>query len=160
MKKIVFPVEGSHILMFARAIGDENPAFTDAEKAQQSELGGIVAPPTFLQSFLQFDPENPTRPKPGEKWRGSGRTPSGIDTPEEASGRLHAEQHFEYIRPVRPGDVLTIEIKQGKTWEKESRRAGKLTFYETIMEFRDQKAELVCIIRIVVMSPERSVTAN
>jgi len=30
-----FPVEASHIMMFARAIGDPNPAFSDAESPEQ-----------------------------------------------------------------------------------------------------------------------------
>ena len=38
---------------------------------------------------------------------------------------LHAEQHFEYHRHLRPGDVLRAETRPGKTWEKEGRRAGQ-----------------------------------
>ena len=33
-----FPVEASHILMFARAIGDPNPVYADAEKARNSSV--------------------------------------------------------------------------------------------------------------------------
>ena len=44
MAKITFPIEASHILMFARSIGDENPVYHDAEKAKDTEPGGIIAP--------------------------------------------------------------------------------------------------------------------
>ena len=30
-----FPIEASHILMFARSIGDENPVYTDADAAKK-----------------------------------------------------------------------------------------------------------------------------
>jgi acyl dehydratase len=44
---IMFPIEATHILMFARAIGDENPVYHDAERAKDTDVGGIIAPPTF-----------------------------------------------------------------------------------------------------------------
>jgi acyl dehydratase len=73
-----FPIEEGHVLMFARAIGDMNPVYTDREKAASSELGGIIAPPTFLQASAQFDPDYFLRPKEGQPWFGSGATPSGL----------------------------------------------------------------------------------
>ncbi|MCW3475663.1 MaoC family dehydratase N-terminal domain-containing protein [Limobrevibacterium gyesilva] len=158
MTKLTFPVEATHIMMFARAIGDANPVYHDAAAAAQSEVGGVIAPPTFPQAVAQFDPDYHLRPKPGQPWFGSGRTPSGIEGQPATSGALHAEQHFEYHRPLRPGDVLTVEIRPGKTWEKESRRAGKLTFRERIVEYRDKTGELVVTARSVAVTPERPVS--
>jgi acyl dehydratase len=151
------PVEATHILMFARAVGDPNPVYADADAAKETEVGGIIAPPTFPQAVAQFDPDYHLRPKPGQKWFGSGKTASGIEGKPQSAGGLHAEQHFEYHRHLRPGDVLTVEIKQGKTWEKESKRAGKLTFRERIAEYRDQNGELVITARGVSVVPERAV---
>ncbi len=118
-----FPVEQSHVLMFARAIGDPNPAFDTANGAD----GAIVAPPTFPMAAAQFDPENPLLPRTGERWFGSASGP-GHQREGGASGRLHAEQIFEYTRPVRVGDVLSGSSRPGRTWQKESKRAGTLTF--------------------------------
>ena len=152
------PVEATHILMFARAVGDPNPVYADAEAAKSGETGGIIAPPTFPQAVAQFDPDYHLRPKPGVPWFGSGKTPSGITgKPPSGGGGLHAEQHFEYHRHLRPGDVLSVETKPGKTWEKESRRAGKLTFRERIAEYRDQNGELVITARGVSVTTERPV---
>ena len=156
-KTIRFPVEASHIMMFARAVGDTNPAYHDADAARQAGAEGIVAPPTFPQAVAQFDPDYYLRPKPGEPWFGSGKTPSGVEGKPPSLGGLHAEQHFEYRRPLRPGDVLTVEYKDGKTWEKESKRAGKLTFREKIAEYRDQSGELVAVARSVGVTTERPV---
>jgi acyl dehydratase len=157
LASITFPIEASHILMFARAIGEVNPVYADAEKAKASEVEGIIAPPTFVQAAAQFDPDFSMRPRPGQQWMGSANTASGIDSKPSSSGGLHAEQHFEYFRLLRPGDVLTVESKPGRVWEKESKRAGKLVFSERITEFHDQDGELVCIVRSVVAKPERPV---
>ncbi len=157
MAKITFPVEASHIMMFARSIGDTNPVYHDAEAAKKCETGGIVAPPSFPQAVAQFDPDYFLRPKPGQPWFGSGATPSGVTGKAGSSGGLHAEQHFEFVRPLRPGDVLTVETKPGATWERESKRAGKLTFKERITEYRDQNGELVVTARGVGVTTERPV---
>ena len=156
-KKVTFPVEATHIMMFARSIGDTNPVYHDAEEAMKTGAGGIVAPPTFAQAVAQFDPDHATRPKWGEKWFGSGATPSGIDGDPPSMGGLHAEQHFEFRRPLRPGDVLTATYRVGESWEKQSRRAGKLSFSERLIDYHDQDGELVCRARGVVVNTERPV---
>jgi len=152
-----FPVEAGHIMMFARAVGDPNKVYSDEDYAKASEAGGIVAPPTFVQSSAQFDEDYHLRPKFGEKWFGSGKTPTGVAEPPGAGGGggLHAEQHYEYHRQLRPGDVLSATQLPGKTWEKEGRRSGKLVFAETITEYRDQKGELVITARSVGVRTER-----
>ena len=155
-----FPVEAGHIMMFARAIGDPNRIYYDEAYAKTTETGAIVAPPTFVQASAQFDPDYFLRPKIGEPWFGSGKEPTGIkpgasDVP---IGRgLHAEQHFEYHRQLKAGDVLSATVKPGKTWEKEGKRSGKLMFSETITEYRDQKGELVITARSVGVITERAV---
>jgi len=53
--------------------------------------------------------------------------------------------------------VLTLTSRPGKTWEKEGRRSGKLTFSETIDEYRDANGERVVTARSVVVYTERPV---
>lgn len=157
-----FPIEAGHVMMFARAVGDANPIYHDEDHAKTTEPGAIIAPPTFVQSSAQFDPDYFLRPKIGEPWFGSGRKPTGVDRSSGGGGGggggLHAEQHFEYHRHPRVGDVLTATVKPGKTWEKEGRRAGKLVFTETITEYRDQDGELVITARGVGVRTERPAT--
>jgi len=175
-----FPIEASHVMMFARAIGDHNAVYVDADEAKASEVGGIIAPPTFVAAAAQFDPDYGLRPRPDVPWFGSGKHPSGAmrSRPAPATGGgeagaaartagggggggggLHAEQHYEYHRHLRPGDVLTAKSRPGRTWEKESKRAGKLKFRETITEYYDQHGELVIVARGVGMSTERVIAA-
>lgn len=70
--------------MFARAVGDPNPIYHDETYAASTEMGTVIAPPTFVQSVAQFDPDYPLRPKPGRKWFGSGRNPSGVSGTESS----------------------------------------------------------------------------
>ena len=155
-----FPVEASHIMMFARSVGDPNPVYFDADAAAKAETKGIIAPPTFVQASAQFNPDYPLRPRIGEAWFGSGKDATGVVKDGETSGMatgLHAEQHYEYHRHLRPGDVLSSITKPGKEWEKEGRRSGKLKFRETITEYRDQNGELVITARSVGVQTERPV---
>ena len=157
-----FHVEASHIMMFARAIGDDNKIYYDSDYATATESRAIIAPPTFVQSSAQFDPEYRLRPKiDGRGWIGSGKEASsaapkapseklstgsaeGIAQKETSrGGGLHAEQRFIYTRHPRVGDVLTAFTKPGGTWTKEGRRSGKLIFSESITEYRDRSGEVV-----------------
>lgn len=153
-----FPVEASHILMFARAIGDTNRIYSDEDYAKSTEPGTVIAPPTFVQASAQFDPDYRLRPKVGEAWFGSGKEPTGVQQSSSGGGGgLHAEQHYEYHRHPKAGDVLTATVKPGETWEKQGRRSGKLIFSETITEYRDQHGELVVTARGVGVRTERPV---
>jgi len=162
-----FAIEASHIMMFARAIGDANKIYSDAAYAEGTDVGGIIAPPTFAQASAQFDENYRLRPKIGKPWMGSGKEATGIapktegasdDAPVGMGARgLHAEQHFEYHRHMRPGDVLSATVKPGESWEKHSKRAGVLKFSETVTEYRDQTGELVITARSVGVTTEKAV---
>ena len=161
-----FPIEAGHVMMFARAIGDPNPIYADAEVAAASEAGAIPAPPTFVTASAQFDPDYPLRPKSGEPWFGSGREATGAKSSggggEGAGGggggggggtSLHAEQHYEYHRPLVVGDVLHARGRKGDTWEKQG-RSGTLKFTELITEYLDPDDEVVITARTVAVLTE------
>jgi hypothetical protein len=164
-----FPIEAGHVLMFARSIGDPNPIYADADVAAASEVGVIPAPPTFVTASAQFDPDYPLRPKPGEPWFGSGReasgakptVPSGAKSHDDDGGgggggggtSLHAEQHYEYHRPLVVGDVLHARGRSGDEWEKQG-RSGTLKFRELITEYLDQDDEVVITARTVAVLTE------
>jgi len=143
-----FPVERGHIMMFARALGDDNPIYYDE---------GVVGPPTFVACAAQFDPDWPYRPRPGVEWNGSGRGPGVAPASSGGGTSLHAEQHYEFHVPLRPGDVLTVTREAGETWEKHSPRAGTLRFSEEITRFVNQRGELAVTARRVRVVTERPV---
>ena len=154
-----FPIESGHILLFARAIGDTNPAYYGALTGDEI----VPAPPTFVQSSAQFDPNYFLRPKPGEPWFGSGREATGAKPTVPSGGKsedgggggtsLHAEQHYEYHRPLVVGDVLHARGRKGETWEKQG-RSGTLKFTELITEYLDQNDEVVITARTVAVLTE------
>ena len=156
-----FPVEAGHILMFSRAIEDANPVYSDEDYARRTEAGGIIAPPTFPQASAQFDSDYFLRPKIGKPWFGSGKNPTGVTRSQPGAGGggggLHAEQHFEYHRHLKAGDVLSTTVKPGKTWERQGRRSGKLSFSESVTEYRDPSGELVITARSIGVRTERPV---
>lgn len=156
-----FPVEATHIMMFARSVGDDNPIYHDSEYAAGTEVGHIIAPPTFPQAVAQFDPDYPLRPKVGEPWFGSGAEPTGVQASGQVSSGggsgLHAEQHFEYHRHLEPGETLTVVTRDGDTWEKQSKRAGTLRFSERITEYFGEDGGLVVTARSVGVRTEKPV---
>jgi hypothetical protein len=155
-----FPVEAGHIMLFARSVGDTNDIYYDEDYAKGTEPGGVIAPPTFVQASSQFDPDNSLRPTIGQPWFGSSKEPTGVKREsggDGGGGGLHAEQHFEYHRHLRPGDVLRSVNKPGEKWERQSKRAGTLKFSESITEYYDQNDELVITARSVGVQTERPV---
>jgi hypothetical protein len=154
-----FPIDESHVLMFARAIGDPNPAFR-WPREHSSGPAVITVPPTFVQASAHFDPDYRLRPRDGEPWSGSGAGPtgtpdSGSKSSSELSSGLHAEQRFEYHRILGVGDVLSATTRAGKSWTKTGRRGGTLTFNESVTEYRDSSGDLVVTATSVVVRTEK-----
>jgi hypothetical protein len=137
-----FPIEASHVLMFARSIGDPNPVYSDAEYAKRSEVGAIIAPPTFVQASAQFDPDYSLRPKPGQPWFGSGKNATGLPdrVVEVVEAAVAARPAALVPPPAQVGDVLGW-AKPGKSWEKEGHcgRLGRRVSHRC----RDQNGDLV-----------------
>jgi acyl dehydratase len=153
-----FPVEAGAIRVWAQAIGDDNPVYFSESAAAAAGLAAIPAPPTFLQAAEHFSPASPVRPIRGRPWHGSGAGP-GLPA-DAAQGMLHAEQHFEFHRPVLAGDVLSAATVPGTSWVKAGRRGGELRFEDQITEYRDAAGELVVTVRSVAVLTEHVPTAG
>jgi hypothetical protein len=146
MSTFTFPIERGPVLFFARAIGDHDPSYYGLEGEP------VVPPPTFLHSCAQFEPDYHLRPNPRQPWFGSGRDATG--DPEAAAARsisMHAEQHFEFHRPVTTGEVLLVSRRDGDSWTKRSRHGNTLHFTELVTEYRAQDGGLVATGRTVAV---------
>jgi acyl dehydratase len=117
------PVELGKIRELARAVKDENPVWGDPARA--------VAPPTFLMTIAHWIDLSGTRP--GMKL--------------DLRRVLHGEQEFEYLRPIRPGDVLTARSRTKDVYEKAGKRGGTMLFVVGETEFRDQAGAVVAYMR-------------
>lgn len=149
MAEYRFPVDRTAIMLFASAIGETNPVYWDEQAARATPLGAVIAPPTFTAAAAQWDPDYGLRgvrriptptPAPPKPARAPGEGGGGGAS---LTRVLHAEERYEYFKPLHPGTALTVSSFRGKTWEKEGRRGGTLRFSESIREFRDESGELV-----------------
>jgi hypothetical protein len=147
-----FPVESVQIMMFAKAIGDDNPVYHDAGSPHTIAMGGIVAPPTFVMAGAQFDARLPNRM--GSQTVSSVANSELAAQSQRSGSLLHAEQTFEYHKAVQPGMVLHSILREGDSWEKKSRRGGLLKFQEAVIEYRDGGGELVVTARRVSVVTE------
>ena len=116
-------VELGKIREFAKAIKDDNPAYKT----------GDVLPPTFLMTIAHW--LDPT----------SGGFRPGIKL--DMRRVLHGEQEFEYLRPIRAGDVLTARGCTKDVVEKDGKRGGKMLFVIGETEFKNQRGEVVAYMR-------------
>lgn len=126
-----FPVDAALLHVFARSVADHSPAYRDQLFSDPGQP--VTAPLTFTRAVAeQFDPEREMR-----------RRPNGELVPEGGPlGRLHAEQHFEYVRALRAGERLSARTSPGATWSKVG-RAGTLDFEEMHTDFVDDQDQVV-----------------
>ena len=84
-------VERSRLRFFAKATGQNDPAYTDEAAARAAGHPALPVPPTFL-FCLEMDAPDP----------GALRRQMGIDI----ALILHGEQRFAYTRPLLAGDTV------------------------------------------------------
>ncbi len=136
---LTWVVEAGKIAEFARAVMNDSMAHEGPD---------AVAPPTFPQSMALWRARAP-RPESG-----TGR--GGLDMRRV----LHGEQEFEYVRPLRAGDVLTATSHVKDRYEKEGKRGGTMTFIVSETIFRDQAGEVVAYSRGTTIQTSKAATSS
>jgi acyl dehydratase len=128
----VYEVGREHIRSFARAIGDDNPLYVDAEAARAAGHRDVVAPPTFLTVLgFRFASEGPIA-DPG----------LGLDY----SRLVHGGQAFTAHRPVVAGDRLRSTTRVDAI-----RGAGGNEIMTTVQEVTDESGEPVATLTSTVV---------
>jgi acyl dehydratase len=90
-----YAVGREKIREFARAIGDDNPAFSDVASARALGHRDVVAPPTFA-TVLSI--------------RASERVITDGALGLDFSRVVHGEERYTYDRPITAGDVLVATV--------------------------------------------------
>ena len=97
-------IDAEHVAAFAAALRDDNPAYRGA---------GATAPPTYPIAFM-------TQAMAG-----------GMDTFLELGLNfmtlVHGEQEFEYVRPLRVGETLTLTGRDRRHLREDRARAARST---------------------------------
>lgn len=122
LPKFSVPVAAERVKQFAEAIGESDPG-----------LASEFAPPTFLKVI--------------EGEGGSSRRiveELGIDL----RRILHAEQHFDYLAPVRVGETLSVERRVADIYEK---KGGEMEFVVIETSFVDPSEKLVARSQQIVL---------
>ena len=121
-----FQVTKEMKLDFARSTGDLNSLYLDEQKANKTEYGGIIAPPTFCNIFV-----------------------NGMDRPdinlEFGDTGFFAGQAIESVGPIRPGDALDASTKLKEVYSKTG-RSGTMVFAVWETTFVNQKKETVALV--------------
>ncbi len=125
----------SSIRYFARAVGDDNPCYTDDEAAARAGHRDVVAPPTFVCETNQYADGRPDDDGyVGHSW----------DLPVPEGTRLVRGGHeYEFHAPVHPDVVLDVSWTVEGMEEKTSRSGTSLLLVTSLAEYRDQAGTLL-----------------
>jgi acyl dehydratase len=122
-------VTRSRLRAFARATGQTDPIYTDADQAKQAGHRDLPVPPTFFFS-IDLEAADPFRRL----------TDLGIDL----RTVLHGEQEFSYHRMAYAGDELSTRTHVTDVYEK---KGGALQFLVKETTVTDQDGALVATLR-------------
>ena len=127
------PIERTRLQFFAKAIGETDPAYTDATAARDAGYADLPAPPTFLFA-AELDSGANTR------------LLADLDIPLEKL--LHGEQSFVYHRAACVGDTVTVRSRIEDIYDKKN---GALEFVVKASRATNQMGELVAEMRTVLV---------
>jgi len=137
------PVELDHVQDFARAVGEDNPVFFDAEVAEQHGFPNVVAPPTFTTTQILQVPRE--------------RRERDLGANLDYGRVLHGEQEFVYRRLPVAGETLKGRMSISRDFTKEGKRGGSMRFvtYESV--FTDEAGDEVLTARYTLIETAKDV---
>ena len=124
-KPFTTTVEAGKVKLFCKAIGEEDPIYSDEAAARAAGYKAVPVPPTFLQAITNDDPN-----------RGGLLQLLGVDI----GLILHGEQHYDYYAPVHVGDRITCQQKVTDMYDK---KGGALWFVVSETSMKDQNGKAV-----------------
>jgi acyl dehydratase len=118
-------IEKGRLRLFAKAIGETNPIYTDEDAARSAGYPTIPAPPTFMFSVDLEGPELLPILKLLEL---------------DIARVLHGTQEFEYLGQIYAGDRITQQSKIVDIFDK---KGGALEFVVQQSTYTNQSDEVV-----------------
>jgi len=130
-------IDPESVKAFARALGETDPLYLDDAAAASGPFGAIVAPPTYPIAFMAQSM--------------AGAASSFDELGLNFMTLVHGEQEFEYERPVKAGETLTLTARIHDVYEKEG-RSGILDILVLETEASDQNGKRVFASRQTLVS--------
>jgi len=132
---VVAEVLAEETVNFAKALGDMNPLYLDEAAARKSPFGTLLAPPTFPVTLAagNMDPD------------------LFFELGLNFASIVHGEQEFEYLRPLKVGEKVTLKGRVADITEKEG-KSGVLDVVVLETTGYDQKEEKIFIARMTLLS--------
>jgi acyl dehydratase len=131
-QEVSFTVERDRVLQFADAIGEDNPVFRDAEAAKSGGHAEQLAPPTFVTVMQILT---------------SGQVVLDQELGLNYALVVHAEQEYEWQRPVQVGDVLSAVPRIADIYSK-----GPNEFLVIEADIKDSSGQTVVVARTTLLS--------
>ncbi len=122
-----YQLERQKLTEFLLAIGEENPLFSGEDAA---------LPPTFAAVFTF--------------WGGGSLERRLSEMGVEIFNVLHAEQEYEYFKPMHIGDTITGQTVIADVYEKRG-RSGEMQFLEFETTYTNQDSDRVLIDRATII---------
>jgi acyl dehydratase len=117
---------------FARAVGDDNPVYTDDDAARAAGFDGVIAPPTFVCETNQYaDRERDEHGYIGHLW----------ELPLRDCRIIRGGHEYRFGQPVRPDDVLTVTWRITDITEKTSRAGRPMLLVVSEADYTNQRGE-------------------
>jgi acyl dehydratase len=131
-QEVSFPVDRDHVVRFARAIGEDDPVYLDADAARAAGYPDQVAPPTFVTTMQIMT---------------SGQVVVDQELGLNYALVVHGEQEYRWSRAIVVGDVLTAVPRIADIYAR-----GPHEYLVIEAEIRDASGELVVVSRTTLLS--------
>ncbi|NCG35280.1 MAG: hypothetical protein GWO78_04730 [Dehalococcoidales bacterium] len=129
-KPRIHEVEKRLVKRFAEAIGDENPIYFDEEYAEKN-VGGLIAPPTFLRLFKTNQLEK--------------------KFPEPFSNLVDGGSSYTFYYDIFVGDKISAVSKITNLFVKTG-TMGDMLFKVTLISYTNQNNKLVATQEVVTIT--------
>jgi acyl dehydratase len=138
------PVNVPMIRHWVAALDDRNPVYLDDEFAKKTRHGGIVAPPAMLQAWSMPSPKI-------EGIAERGGSPVEIDADnviraldrEGFTGTLATNSELEFVRYLRPGDLLHTSNELESISSRKTTGLGQGYFVTWVTSYETTEGEVV-----------------
>jgi uncharacterized protein len=119
------------------ALNDQNPAYVDAEAAARSRFGGIVAPPAMMQTWTMARPRiEGIAERGGAAVAIDAESPLGFLASAGLTGTLATNSELEFVRYLRPGDLLESATTLDSVSERKTTGLGRGFFITWVTTYR------------------------